>query len=275
MTTEFRGGDFPGGPDSHLGTVYLVGAGPGDPELITSKGLRLLRACDVVAYDRLVDPALVDQAPTAAERIFVGKEPGGPRVDQGVINRLLVYRALNGCCVVRLKGGDPFVFGRGGEEAEVLSTFGIPFEIVPGVTSSTSVPAYAGIPVTHREMSSSFAVVTAHRRPGAQQPDWTALARAVDTLVLLMSVSALEHASSELIRAGRDAAEPAAVIEWGTTDRQRTVVGELRSIAGVALKACIQPPATAVIGEVVRLRDRISWFEPDSSRAASGRLQVS
>ncbi|MFN2488535.1 MAG: uroporphyrinogen-III C-methyltransferase [Actinomycetota bacterium] len=253
----------PSGPG--VGTVYLVGAGPGDPELITCKGLRLLHSCAVVAFDRLVHPALVAEAPTAAERVFVGKTPGRPHLDQEVINRLLIDRALHGKTVVRLKGGDPFVFGRGGEEADALSSFGIPFEIVPGVTSATSVPAYAGIPVTHRGIASSFAVITGHRCKGIREPNWQALGCAVDTLVLLMGVKALEHATSELIQAGRDPAEPAAVIEWGTTERQRTVVGELCSISALARRAEVTPPATAIIGEVVRLRDRLTWFEPAST----------
>jgi uroporphyrinogen III methyltransferase/synthase len=250
-------------PEHATGRVYLVGAGPGDPGLITRRGLELLHSCDVVLYDRLVPEALVDEAPPHAERVFVGKRPGEVHSRQVVADALLIARAKEGRRVVRLKGGDPFVFGRGGEELEMLAAAGVPFEVVPGVTSAVAVPAYAGIPVTHRGLASSVAFVTAHEaadEPGGPSPTPEPVADA-DTLVLLMGVSALADVARRLIERGRPPTEPAALIEWGTTDRQRTVVGDLASIADLAREAGIRPPATAVIGEVVKLRDTLNWFE--------------
>ncbi|MGH2820158.1 MAG: uroporphyrinogen-III C-methyltransferase [Actinomycetota bacterium] len=247
------------------GRVYLVGAGPGDPDLVTRRGLRALWSCDVVAFDRLVAPELVDEAPPHAERIFVGKAPGGPHVEQEAINDLLVTRASEGRIVVRLKGGDPFVFGRGGEEAEALAARGVPFEVVPGVSSAVAVPAYAGIPVTHRGLSSSFAVLTGRQCADGSDVNWWQLARSVDTLVLLMGVATLRVAALRLIEAGRPSDQPAAVIEWGTTSRQRTIVSTLESIAEEAARAGIAPPATAIVGDVVRLRERIDWFRAAAS----------
>lgn len=245
------------------GRVFLVGAGPGDPRLITRRGLELLRSCDVVIYDRLVAPELLDEAPPQAERVFAGKKAGEVHSRQVVIDALLIARAKEGKTVVRLKGGDPFVFGRGGEEALLLADAGIDFEIVPGVTSAIGVPSYAGIPVTHRGVASSFAVVTG--REGADQTGsalrWRELATGPDTLVLLMGVGALRVAAKRLIEEGRPADQPAALIQWGTTARQRTIVADLASIADVADREGIAPPATAVVGDVVMLRDAIAWFE--------------
>jgi uroporphyrinogen III methyltransferase/synthase len=240
-----------------------VGAGPGDPGLITVRGLELLRSCDVVLYDRLVPPGLLDEVPPGAEKVFVGKRPGEVHSRQVVADALLIARAQAGKRVVRLKGGDPFVFGRGGEELEMLAAAGVPFEVVPGVTSAVAVPAYAGIPVTHRKMASSVAFLTAHEaaaEPGAPSgaPEPTANA---DTLVFLMGVTALREVATRLIERGRASNEPAAVIEWGTTGRQRTVVGDLASIADIAREAGIKPPATTVVGQVVRLRETLNWFE--------------
>ena len=242
------------------GTVYLVGAGPGDPGLITSRGLDLVRTCDVVLYDRLVSPQLLAEARPDAERVFVGKKPGEAHSRQVVSDALLVARARENKSVVRLKGGDPFVFGRGAEEALLLRDSSIPFEIVPGVSSAVAVPAYAGIPVTHRGLSSSFVVLTA-REEGAYEPDAAALTVGAETIVLLMGVSALEATTRRLIDAGRDPSEPAAAIEWGTTGLQRVVVAELQSIAKRASEAGLAPPATTVIGKVVSLRDKLAWFE--------------
>lgn len=244
------------------GRVYLVGAGPGDPGLITTRGLELLRRADVVAYDRLVAPQLLDEARPDAERVFVGRRPGEAHRDQAAIDSLLVESARAGKTVVRLKGGDPFVFGRGAEEAQVLRKAGIEYEVVPGVTSAVAVPAYAGIPVTQRGVARSFVVLTAHEL-GADVDalPWSRLAEEADTIVLLMGVHALRTAARRLIEDGRNPDEPAAVIEWGTTPRQRTVVGPLHSIASLAAEAGIQPPATAVIGKVVRTREGIKWFE--------------
>ena len=247
------------------GKVYLVGAGPGDPGLITWKGLEALRSCDVVIYDRLVARELLDEAPTQATRIHAGKTPGAASVSQEEINALLIGHARGGVTVVRLKGGDPFVFGRGGEEAIALACAGIPFEVVPGVTSATAVPAYAGIPVTHRGTASSFAVVTGHRADGGQR--WNELARGVDTLVLMMGVASLRSTTEELIAAGRNPQEPAAVVEWGTTERQRTLMGDLASIADIAAAAGIESPATTIIGNVALLRNEIAWAPVAGSSA--------
>ena len=275
---------------SESGTVYLVGAGPGDPGLITVAGLQRLREADVVVYDRLVNEALLKEARADAERIYVGKLPvaqgpspeplgaGAPSHksvpeshDQGAINRLLVVKAREGKRVVRLKGGDPFVFGRGGEEAEALRAAGILFEVVPGVTSAVSVPAYAGIPVTHRGLASTFAVITGHEaEPSSPAPlpcagegriDWAKLATAVDTLVFLMGTKTLPEIVEKLIANGRAAETPAAVIRWGTTPEQRTVTGTLADIASRVEDAGITPPAIMVVGEVVRMRETLSWFE--------------
>ena len=243
--------------------VYLVGAGPGDPGLITRRGLEVLRQADVVLFDRLVDPRLIAEASSSAERVFVGKRPGGPLMPQAAIDRLIVDHARTGKRVVRLKGGDPFVFGRGADEAQALAAAGIAFEIVPGVTSAVAVPAYAGIPVTHSGLSSSFAVLTAHEssaRPGAAER-WDAVATASDTLILMMGVAKLSEVTDRLIAAGRDPNEPSAVIERGTTGDQRTVVAKLADIAAVAERAEISPPAITVVGPVVQLRNAIDWFE--------------
>jgi uroporphyrin-III C-methyltransferase len=242
--------------------VYLVGAGPGDPELITVRGLRVLRQAEVVVYDRLVSPELLDEAAAGALRVFVGKHAGGPCTSQEEINALLVHYARRGFRVVRLKGGDPFVFGRGGEEAEALVAAGIPFEVVPGVSSAVAVPAYAGIPLTHRRLSSSFAVVTGHRESGTDRPpvDWAKLATAVDTLVVLMGLGTLPEVVEALVANGRAPETPVALIRWGTTGRQETVSGTLADIVAKAYEAALRPPVLAVIGEVVTLRGHLCWF---------------
>ena len=248
---------------SATGRAFLVGAGPGDPGLITQRGLELLRSCDVVLYDRLVSPVLVDEAPPQAERIFVGKSTERPSPPQAEIDALIVSHARSGKTVVRLKGGDPYVFGRGADEGQALAAAGISFEVVPGVTSAVAVPAYAGIPVTHSGISSSVSVLTAHEssmRPEAKAR-WRELATGADTLVLVMGVGSIRDTTRELIDAGRPAAEPCAVIEWGTTARQRVVVGTLESIAELVSEAQIKPPATTVVGNVVKLRDALAWFE--------------
>jgi len=238
------------------GTVYLVGAGPGDPELITVRGLRLLRAADVVLHDRLIHPALLAEAPAAAELVFVGKSPGRPGVGQRGIARLLVDHARRGRVVVRLKGGDPFVFGRGGEEAAALTAAGVPWQVVPAVTSAVGVPARAGIPLTHRRLARSFAVVTAHRAGEEGEPDWRALAR-VDTLVVLMGVAALPAVARRLIDAGRAPETPAAVIERGTLPGERVVTGTLADLPARAAEAAVRSPATIVVGEVVAVREEL------------------
>jgi len=245
------------------GKVWLVGAGPGDPGLLTLAGAACLARAEVVLYDRLVHPRLLDLAPAGAERIYVGKQAGGHTLTQDEINALLVARACEGKRVVRLKGGDPYVFGRGGEEAVALAAAGVPFEVVPGVTSAVAAPAYAGIPVTHRGLASSVAVVTGHEDAAKEESsiDWARLATGVDTLVLLMGVANLPDIAEQLVRHGRPPETPAAVIEWGTLPRQRTVSGTLGDIARRAAEAGLRPPAVTVIGEVARLRETLRWFD--------------
>jgi uroporphyrinogen III methyltransferase/synthase len=244
-----------------VGSVALVGAGPGDPGLITVRGLELLRRADVVVYDRLVDRRLLDAAPRA-RRVFAGKARGAHALEQERINALLVRHARRGRRVVRLKGGDPFVFGRGGEEAEALARARIPFEVVPGVTSAVAAPAYAGIPLTHRGVASSFAVVTGHgcASEGGRRVDWARLATAVDTLVVLMGLERLAEIARELVAHGRAAATPVAVVRWGSTELQETIVGTLGDIAERTRRAGLEPPVVTVIGDVVALRERLAWF---------------
>lgn len=245
------------------GKAYLVGAGPGDPDLITRKGLRCLRMADVVIYDRLVSPELLDEAPLQARRIFVGKKPGCHALKQEEIQSLLIHYARLGCYVVRLKGGDPFVFGRGGEEALALSRAGIPFEVVPGVSSATAVPAYAGIPVTQRDYAASVTIVTGHEQKTQVSPavNWDALAKTGGTLVILMGVEALAQITQRLLAGGLSPDTAAAVIQQGTVPQQRVVKGTLSNIAQRATSARIQSPAITVIGAVVALSDALNWFE--------------
>ena len=246
-----------------LGTVSLVGAGPGDPGLITVKGLRRLREADVVAYDRLVDSRLLKEAKKDAELIDVGKESGAGGARQKSIYPILIDRAHEGKQVVRLKGGDPFVFGRGGEEAQVLAMAGIPFEVVPGVSSAIAAPAYAGIPLTHREAASSFTVVSAVEDPGKGKSTvpWDALARTGGTLVVLMGWGALPKVVDRLLTEGMRPETPAAVVQWGTEPFQKTITGTLDNIAARCLEAALGPPVVVIIGSVVRLRDEVRWFE--------------
>jgi uroporphyrin-III C-methyltransferase len=243
------------------GFVSLVGAGPGDPELLTIKGQRRLRAADVVVYDALINQELLHECRPGAELIDVGKRAGAHRHAQGQINALLIAKARAGLQVVRLKGGDPFVFGRGGEEAQALVAAGVAWEVVPGVTSAVAVPAYAGIPVTHRSLASSVAFITGHEDPSRAESRlrWQALAQGIDTLVFLMAVGRLAEIAAQLIAHGRPAETPAALIRWGTTADQETVTATLATIADEA--AHIGPPALLVVGEVVRLREQLSWFD--------------
>ena len=245
------------------GRVYLVGAGPGDPELLTLKGLRLLRDADVVVYDRLIDRRLLEHCGSDAELVDVGKTPGKRGRIQAHISDLLVRKALEGKRVVRLKGGDPFIFGRGGEEAEALREAGIPFEISPGVTSAVAAPAYAGIPLTHRDHASSFTVITGSVAEGRADgdPDWSAVARMPGTLVILMAWHRVEEIMSALISAGKPEDTPAAIVSWGATADQKSISGRIDSIAEAASRAGLGAPAAIVVGEVARLHDRLSWFE--------------
>ncbi len=248
---------------AHSGIVYLIGAGPGDADLITVKGLRYLRRADVVLYDRLASPELLDELAQGTEKVFVGKGPACHTMKQEEINRLLISYAQQGRTVVRLKGGDPFVFGRGGEEALALAQAGIRFEIVPGVSSAISVPAYAGIPVTHRDYVSSVTIVTGHEGHGHDSSpiNWEALAKTGGTLVILMGVKGLAQITPRLIAGGLAENIPAAVIQEGTTPRQRLVTGTLADIAQRATVAKISSPAITVIGTVVSLSNALEWYE--------------
>jgi uroporphyrin-III C-methyltransferase len=251
------------------GTVHLVGAGPGDPGLLTLRAAELLRRADVVVHDRLVHPGVVRLARRGARILFVGKEGGGAHVAQEEIHRILIAQARLGREVVRLKGGDPFVFGRGGEEALALQAAGIPFDVVPGVTSGVGAPAAAGIPLTHRGLSASVTFATGHRAAGS--PDWAHLARA-ETLVLFMGCQQLEETTDALIGAGRAPGAPAAVIESGTWEDQRVVEGTLADIAGLARAAVLGSPSLLVVGEVVRLRAELGQLTGRALPAAALRL---
>ncbi|MFW6127193.1 MAG: uroporphyrinogen-III C-methyltransferase [Thermodesulfobacteriota bacterium] len=245
------------------GKVYLVGAGPGDPGLMTVKGLKLLALADVIVYDQLASPELLRQARPDAEVIYVGKKAGSHTLPQGGINQLLVDKARAGLIVVRLKGGDPFVFGRGGEEAEALAAAGMPFEVVPGITSAVAVPAYAGIPVTHRAYTTLVTFITGHEDPTKPESTipWDNLGANPGTLVFLMGVKNLAENCRRLVQAGRPPDTPAAVIQSGTLPEQSTVTGTLADIADRAREAGIQPPAILLVGGVATLRGRLAWWE--------------
>jgi uroporphyrinogen III methyltransferase/synthase len=256
------------------GTVYLVGAGPGDPGLLTRHGADALSRADVVVYDRLADDSMLALAPGDAELVYVGKQAAVHAVPQSRINELLSEHALQGKCVVRLKGGDPFVFGRGGEEASHLRERGIPVVVVPGVSSAVAAPAYAGIPVTDRRYASSFAVITGHEDPTkpASRIDWAGIARGADTLVFLMALTNLAGICERLVREGRSATTPAAAIERGTTPGQRVVTATLADLHERVVVAGLHPPALIVVGDVVRLREQLAWH--DSQPLAGRRILV-
>ena len=246
------------------GKVYLIGAGPGDTGLITMKGIEALKEADVVVYDHLASASLLNETKDAAEWIDAGKFAGNHRMKQSEIEQLLIEKAMAGHVVARLKGGDPFIFGRGGEEALALTAAGIDYEVIPGVSSAYSAPAYAGIPITHRGKASSFHVITGHEDPTKENSslDYEILAREEGTLVFLMGLSKLHQISERLIANGKDAHTPAAVIASGTTARQRCVTGELGRIAAISEKADIQPPAILVVGDVVNLKGAVDWQQP-------------
>jgi len=245
------------------GKVYVVGAGPGDPKLLTIRGRECLEQADVVLYDYLANPAILGYAPETAERIYVGRRGKGAYPVQEDINRLLIEQANGGKIVVRLKGGDPFVFGRGGEEAEALATAGIDFDVVPGVTAAIAAPAYAGIPVTHRALASTVTFVTGHEDPAkpSMGVQWSSLAMSRGTLVFLMGMKNLPAIVANLTAGGRPVDTPAAIIRWGTRASQRTVEGTLADIVGKAEAAGMEPPTVIVVGDVVRLRPQLNWFE--------------
>lgn len=253
------------------GTVYITGAGPGDPDLITLKGKKALQRADVVVYDRLANPELLGWTPTRSEHIYVGKRPDKPSVSQGQINRILVAKALEGKTVVRLKGGDPFVFGRGAEECEVLRSHGIPFEIIPGISSALSAPAYAGIPVTHRSVSRSFTVVTGHTLASSDPfENWENLAGA-DTLVVLMGLRNLPAIADRLQSFGKPADTPVAVIAQASRPEQSVHTGTLADIAKSVTH--LSSPATIVIGELARMHEQLAWFQPQATENESERAE--
>ncbi len=277
-STPSADGEFPypavpqiGGarPGPQPGQVYLVGAGPGDPELLTLRGARLVAGADAVVYDNLVSPAIVDLAPAAARRIYVGKKAADHTLPQHEINALLLSLAREGLRVVRIKGGDPFIFGRGGEEMEALTEAGITVEVVPGVTAAAGVAAYAGIPLTHREHAQSVVFTTGFLKDGALDLDWSLLAHRGQTLVIYMGVSRLAEICAQLVAHGLPASTPAAVIERGTTHAQRVVVSDLASLTERVEREGIRPPSLTVVGTVVSLYPRLCWFEPDARTAAS------
>ncbi|PFK17375.1 uroporphyrinogen-III C-methyltransferase [Bacillus cereus] len=244
-----------------MGKVFIVGAGPGDPELISVKGVKCIEQADVILYDRLVNKELLSCAKTDAELIYCGKLPNYHTMKQETIHEFLVKYAKQGKVVTRLKGGDPFVFGRGGEEAEALAKQGIPFEIVPGITTGIAAAAYAGIPVTHRDTSASFAIITGHRKEGAEELKWGNLVKGADTLAVYMGVSNLPYICGQLLKYGKEKNTPIAIIERGTTVKQRTVTGTLGSIVEIAKNERIKNPSMILIGEVVHCREKIHWFE--------------
>jgi uroporphyrinogen III methyltransferase / synthase len=245
------------------GKVFLVGAGPGDPGLITVKGLECIKQADVIIYDFLASEVLLKHASKNSEIIYVGKKGSDHTFSQETINALIVEKAQNGSTVIRLKGGDPFIFGRGGEEAEVLIRAGIPFEIVPGVTSAIAAPAYAGIPLTHRKFASTVAFVTGHEDPTKNKSniDWASLAKGIGTIVFLMGVKNLSQITERLMSHGMRPDTPAALVRWGTTPKQVTVTGTLDTIVELKNAADIKPPAVLIVGHVVGLREKIKWFE--------------
>lgn len=243
------------------GKVYLVGAGPGDPDLITVKGAKVLETADIIVYDRLANPELLSITSEQSNHLYVGKRPDKPSVSQAQINRILITKARKGKVIVRLKGGDPFVFGRGGEECEALSSENIPFEVVPGISSALAAPAFAGIPVTHRGVARSFTVVTGHTVSNADTfANWKHLVHA-DTLIILMGMRKLPQIAELLTRHGRDADTPVSVIEKATYKSQKTVAGTLGTIAGQA--ESLSPPGTIVIGELAAKSNELAWFRPE------------
>ena len=244
------------------GAVYLVGAGPGDPELLTLRAARLLGEADVVVYDNLVASAVLDLIPENVERIYVGKKAAHHALPQQDINALLVRLAQDGNRVVRLKGGDPYVFGRGGEETEDLFAAGVSFEVVPGVTAASGIAAYAGIPLTHRDHAQAVIFATGYLKDGSIDLDWTMLARPRQTVVIYMGIRRLAQICNQLLSHGLPADKPAAVVRHGTTPRQRIVSGDLASLPAAVERAGIRPPALLIVGDVVALQDRLGWYRP-------------
>ena len=247
------------------GEVFLVGAGPGDPELLTIRALRLLQSTDVVVYDALVSEEVMALVHKGAERIYVGKTRANHTLPQDEINTLLIKLALQGKNVVRLKGGDPFIFGRGGEEIETLAAWGIPFQVVPGISAANGVSSYAGIPLTHRDYAQSVLYTTGHLKDGTVNLDWAALIRPHQTVVIYMGLGGLDEICNNMIAHGQSPDLPAAVVQQGTTKNQKVVTGTLATLSNLVIAAKLKSPCLIIVGEVVKLREKLAWFEPKSN----------
>jgi uroporphyrin-III C-methyltransferase/precorrin-2 dehydrogenase/sirohydrochlorin ferrochelatase len=264
--------NHPDAPASR-GAVYLVGAGPGDPELLTLRAYRLMQTADVALYDHLVSKDVLDLLPASTRRVYVGKERDRHTMPQEAINELLVRLAKEGLRVLRLKGGDPFIFGRGGEEIDTLAAQGVRFEVVPGITAALGVASYAGIPLTHRDCAQACLFVTGHLKDGSMDLDWPALARPRQTVVVYMGLLGLPVLCAGLVAHGLPADTPAAVVQQGTTREQRVVTGTLRTLADQVADAMLTPPTLIIIGDVVRLRERLNWYRPgEAARVPLDRL---